>query len=53
MVAIKAKSLLLETMTYHPLKNKISLLPKEKSWLGDFITQDRKKINALPLSTPG
>jgi hypothetical protein len=53
MVAIKDKTLLLETVTYHPLKNKISLLPKENNWLGDFITQNRKKINARPLGTPG
>jgi ribonuclease HI len=53
MVAIKAKALLLEAMTYHPLKDENSLLPKEKNWLGVVITQYRKKIIAHPLSTPG
>jgi ribonuclease HI len=53
MVAIKEKTLLLETMTYHALKNEISLLPEEKNWLGAFITQEMKTIIARPLSTPG
>ena len=51
-VAIKAKALLLEAMTYHPVKDEKSLLPEEKNWLGAVIPEEKKKIIARPQSTP-
>ena len=53
MVAIKAKALLLETLTQHPLKSKNSILLEDNKWMGTYVFRDRSKNIGRPIKTPG